>query len=89
MKETYWVINFSPMSSKVGRNMESQETPGSGGWTKTSSLLLHQREPPPPGLLTAAGKGVTSGKLVREMAGDAEGVGPLEFLVFLPSLFYP
>lgn len=89
MKEIYWVVYFSPMASEVGHNLESPETLGGGGWTRV--------EFPPPAPKGAAtvwclnrlGEGVTSGKLVREMAGDAEGAGPLEFLVPCPHLYTP
>lgn len=56
--------------------MEAPETLGGGGWNLDgfpSSCIegSHRRL----GLLTAAGEGVTSGELGREMAGDVEGVG--------------
>lgn len=56
--------------------MEAPETLGGGGWNldrPPSSCIegSHRRL----GLLTAAGEGVTSGELGREMAGDVEGVG--------------
>lgn len=56
--------------------MEAPETLGGGGWNPDrlpSSCIegSHCRL----GLLTAAGEGVTSGELRREMAGDVEGVG--------------
>lgn len=62
MKEIYWVFYFSPIAFKVGRNLESQETLGGGGWTRL--------EVPPSvlkgiaaawSLLTAAGKGLHPG----------------------------
>lgn len=67
------------------RNLESPETLVSGGWelNRVPSFCTegsHGRLGP----LTAAGvegwrggDGVTSGELVREMAGYVEGVGPL------------
>lgn len=73
---------FLPMASKVGGNFASPETVGCRSWTifkffpPVSKGVTVARS-----LLTAAGEGVTSGKLVREMAGDAEVAGPLEFLV--------
>lgn len=87
MKEIYWVVYFSPMASKVGRSLESPASLGGRVWTRL------QFPPPEPKGVAAAwsfnrrGEGVTSGKLVREMAGDAEGVGRLEFLV--PSFTFP
>lgn len=58
------------------RNSESPET-GLEAGTRIESLPSVQGSYRRLGLLTAAGEGVTSGELVREMAGDVEGVGPL------------
>lgn len=62
--------------------MEAPETLGGGGWNLDglpSSCIegSHRRL----GLLTAAGEGVTSGELGREMAGDVEGVGLCNLLL--------
>lgn len=87
MKEIYWVLYFSRMVSKVGCNFESPETLGGRSWTIFEfPPLVSKGVAAAWSLSTAAGEGVTSGKLVREMAGDAEVAGPLEFLVPCPYL---
>ncbi|XP_019286654.1 spindle and kinetochore-associated protein 2 isoform X1 [Panthera pardus] len=78
------------MASKVGCNFESPETLGGRSWTRFKfPPLVSKGVAAAWSLLTAAGEGVTSGKLVREMAGDAEVAGPSEFLVPCPNLSAP
>lgn len=90
MKEICWVVYFSRMVSKVGCNFESPKTMGGRSWTIFEfPPLVSKGVAAAWSLLTAAEEGVTSGKLVREMAGDADVAGPLEFLVPCPYLSAP
>lgn len=90
VKEIYWVVYFSRMAFKVECNFESPETLSGRSWTRFEfPPLVSKGVSAAWSLLTAAGEGVTSGKLVREMAGDAEVAWPLEFLVPCLYLFLP